>query len=155
MLEKALLYAQSGGPTSVINASACGVIRQAQKEGLKVYGALNGVDGIFKGNIVDVSNEDDKQIDKLCGTPASAFGSCRIKLPDYRKDDTMYFQLLETFKKLNVRYFVYNGGNDSMNTCAKVAEFMKNNDAAAILANADLWGEDLSRLTPEVAKYIG
>ena len=128
MLEKALLYAQSGGPTSVINASACGVIRQAQKEGLKVYVALNGVDGIFKGNIVDVSAEDDKEIDKLCGTPASAFGSCRIKLPDYRKDDTMYFQLLETFKKLNVRYFVYNGGNDSMNTCAKVAEFMKNND---------------------------
>lgn len=128
MPEKALLYAQSGGPTSVINASACGVIRQAQKEGLKVYASLNGIDGIFKGTIIDVSKEDDKEIDKLCGTPASAFGSCRIKLPDYKVDDSKYFEMLEVFKKLNIRYFVYNGGNDSMNTCAKVAEFMKNND---------------------------
>lgn len=128
MSEKALIYAQSGGPTSVINASACGVIREAQKQGLKVFVALNGVDGIFKRRLVDVSTEDDEQIQKLCGTPASAFGSCRIKLPDYREDDSKYFELLEVFKALNVRYFIYNGGNDSMNTCAKVAEFMKNND---------------------------
>ncbi len=127
-MQKGLLYAQSGGPTSVINSSACGVIRQAQKEGLKVYAALNGIDGIFKGAIVDVSKEDDKELDKLCGTPASAFGSCRIKLPDYKVDDSKYFEMLEVFKKLNIRYFIYNGGNDSMNTCAKVAEFMKNND---------------------------
>ena len=127
-MQKGLLYAQSGGPTSVINASACGVIRQAQKEGLKVYAALNGIDGIFKGTIVDLATEDDKEIDKLCGTPASAFGSCRIKLPDYKVDDSKYFEMLEVFKKLNIRYFIYNGGNDSMNTCAKVAEFMKNND---------------------------
>jgi 6-phosphofructokinase 1 len=127
MEQKALLYAQSGGPTSVINSSACGVIRQAQAEGLKVYASLNGIDGIFKGTIADLSKEDDKELDKLCGTPASAFGSCRIKLPDYTVDDTKYFEMLEVFKKLNIRYFVYNGGNDSMNTCAKVAEFMKNN----------------------------
>ena len=127
-MQKALLYAQSGGPTSVINSSACGVIRQAQKEGLKVYASLNGIDGIFKRTIMDLSKEDGKEIDKLCGTPASAFGSCRIKLPDYKADDSKYLEMLEVFKALNIRYFVYNGGNDSMNTCAKVAEFMKNHD---------------------------
>ena len=127
-MKKGLLYAQSGGPTSVINSSACGVIRQAQEEGLEVYVALNGIDGIFNETIVDISKEDDAQIAKLCGTPASAFGSCRTKLPDYKTDDSKYFKILELFKKLNIRYFVYNGGNDSMNTCAKVAEFMKNND---------------------------
>ena len=128
MIKKGLLYAQSGGPTSVINSSACGVIRQAQQEGLDVYVALNGIDGIFNETIVDISKEDDEQITKLCGTPASAFGSCRTKLPDYKVDDSKYFELLKVFKKLNIRYFIYNGGNDSMNTCAKVAEFMKNND---------------------------
>ena len=124
-MQKAVLYAQSGGPTSVINSSACGVIREAQKQNLKIYVALNGISGILDKKIVDVSKEDDRELDKLCGTPASAFGSCRIKLPDHTQDDRLYQAILETFQKLNIRYFIYNGGNDSMNTCAKVAAYMK------------------------------
>ena len=124
-MQKAVLYAQSGGPTSVINSSACGVIRAAQEQNLKTYVALNGIAGIFSKTIVDVSFEDDKEIEKLCGTPASAFGSCRVKLPDHTKDDSLYKIILEVFQKLNVRYFIYNGGNDSMNTCAKISAYMK------------------------------
>lgn len=128
MKKHALLYAQSGGPTSVINASAYGVIAEAKKHGIKTYVALNGIEGLLKGKISDVSNEDDKQIELLRYTPASAFGSCRLKLPHHTNDATQYEKILEIFKKLDIRYFVYNGGNDSMNTCSKVADFMQENN---------------------------
>ena len=123
-----LIYAQSGGPTSVINASAYGVIEKAKELGIEVYASIHGIDGILKGNISKISNEDPSEIDRLRYTPASAFGSCRKKLPRCSEDDSAYKIILDVFKKLNVKYFVYNGGNDSMNTCDKIAEFMKLNN---------------------------
>lgn len=125
MQNYSLLYAQSGGPTSVINSSACGVITEALNRGIKVYAGINGIDGILKGNVCDVTKEDLSEIEKLKFTPASCFGSCRKKLPHFSQDDTLYKKLVEIFKKLNVKYFIYNGGNDSMNTCAKVAQYLK------------------------------
>ncbi|MBO5223483.1 MAG: 6-phosphofructokinase [Clostridia bacterium] len=125
MKNYALLYAQSGGPTSVINASAYGVITEAKKRGIKTYVALNGIEGLLKGSISDIDNESDQEIEKLRYTPASAFGSCRVKLPIHTQDKTQYEKILEIFKKLNIHYFVYNGGNDSMNTCSKIADFMQ------------------------------
>lgn len=128
MEKYALLYAQSGGPTTVINASAYGVISQAKKLGIKAYVALNGIEGLINGLISDTDAEDDQQLELLRYTPASAFGSCRLKLPHHTQDLSSYNKILEVFKKLNVRYFVYNGGNDSMNTCSKIADFMQEND---------------------------
>jgi 6-phosphofructokinase 1 len=125
-MEKSLVYAQSGGPTSVINASALGVIDEAKKCGYKVYASLFGIDGLLSGQISDVDNEDEIQLRRLLVTPASAFGSCRRKLPPFATDRADYDKILEVFKKLNVKVFVYNGGNDSMNTCDKMAEFFVN-----------------------------
>ncbi len=127
-MKQALLYAQSGGPTSVINASAYGVITEAKKHGIKTYVALNGIEGLLNGNISDIDNEEIEQIELLRYTPASAFGSCRLKLPAHTKDSSKYELILKIFKKLNIHYFVYNGGNDSMNTCSKIADFMQEND---------------------------
>ena len=128
MKNYALLYAQSGGPTTVINASAYGVIKRAQELGVKVYVALNGIEGLLAGRISDISNENPEEIEKLRYTPASAFGSCRLKLPVHTVNDEQYKVILDVFKKLNIHYFVYNGGNDSMNTCSKIADFMQEND---------------------------
>ena len=128
MKDFALLYAQSGGPTSVINASAYGVIKRAQQLGIKVYVALNGIEGLLAGRISDISNETSEEIEKLRFTPASAFGSCRLKLPVHTVNDEQYKTILSVFKKLNIHYFVYNGGNDSMNTCSKIADFMQDNE---------------------------
>ena len=128
MEKYALLYAQSGGPTTVINASAYGVIKRAKELGIKVYVALNGIEGLLEGRISDVSNESEEEIERLRYTPASAFGSCRLKLPVHTQNDEQYKTILEVFKKLNIHYFVYNGGNDSMNTCSKIANFMQEND---------------------------
>jgi len=127
-MKQALLYAQSGGPTSVINASAYGVITEARRQGIKTYVALKGIEGLLCGKISDIDNEDNDQIELLRYTPASAFGSCRVKLPAHSQDKTKYEQILDIFRKLNIRYFVYNGGNDSMNTCSKIADFMQEND---------------------------
>ena len=124
---KSLIYAQSGGPTSVINASALGVIDEARKRGYKVYASIHGIDGVLGEKISDVDNEDEKQLRRLLVTPAAAFGSCTRKLPSFSDDGSPYAKILEVFKKLNVRIFVYNGGNDSMNTCAKLAEFFADN----------------------------
>ena len=126
-MKGALLFAQSGGPTAVINASACGVFQEAKKhpEITDIYAGLYGIDGVLSENIIDINCEDDEQIELLKQTPSSALGSCRHKLPDFKKDEAPYQRLLEVFEKYNVRYFIYNGGNDSMDTCNKVAKYCK------------------------------
>ena len=122
-----LLFAQSGGPTAVINASAAGVIAAAQKSGAydKILCAHYGMDGILKEDFLNASQMTKKQLKLLADTPASAFGSCRFKLPAYETDSSVYEKLLAIFQKHNVSTFVYNGGNDSMDTCHKVAEYFK------------------------------
>lgn len=123
----ALLFAQSGGPTAVINASASGVFLTALKNKriTGVYGAIHGIKGVLNEDIIDISKEDKKQLKLLKTTPSSLIGSVRYKLADPETDDTDYKKLLEVFKKYNIRYFLYNGGNDSMDTCYKVSEYMK------------------------------
>ncbi|MGE4571567.1 MAG: 6-phosphofructokinase [Candidatus Izemoplasmatales bacterium] len=123
-----LLYGQSGGPTSVINASAYGVIQEAflQSDRIeKVYVMNHGIQGALNEELFLINEQYKKDIELLKHTPGSAFGSVRYKLKDYEDDDTDYKTLLKLFKKYNIRYFLYNGGNDSMDTCAKIARYME------------------------------
>ena len=118
ILQGNAIVAQSGGPTAVINASACGVIQEAMKykEITGVFAAHNGILGVLEDTIFDLGQEDPSDIEGLKVSPASALGSCRHKLK--RQEDFM--KIVEIFKKHNIRYFFYIGGNDSMDTADKV-----------------------------------
>jgi len=122
---KNLLYAQSGGVTSVINTTAAGVIEtaRASKKIGKVYAGKNGISGILKEELIDTSQESDTQIKNLKYTPGGAFGSCRFKLKDPKENPNEYLRLLEIFKTYNIGYFLYNGGGDSQDTTNKIANF--------------------------------
>ena len=126
-LRGACVIGQSGGPTSVINASAYGVIRTALDTDCitKVYGAAHGIKGVLEDKLYDMGEEDAYELSLLMNTPSSELGSCRYKMADPDKDDTDYKRILEIFKKYDVRYFFYNGGNDSMDTCDKISRFME------------------------------
>lgn len=118
-------YAQSGGVTAVINASACGVIETARKHPDKigkVYAGLNGIVGALTEELVDTSIESDADIAKLRHTPAGVFGSCRLKLADPQVDSRGFERLIEVFKAHHIGYFFYNGGGDSADTCFKVSQ---------------------------------
>lgn len=121
------LLGQSGGPTSVINASAAGVFIEAltQENITGVFGAVHGIKGILEEDFIDISKEDLEELKRLKNTPSSSIGSVRYKLKDPKKDDSEYRRLLEVFRKYNIRYFFYNGGNDSMDTCNKISKFFK------------------------------
>ena len=161
-IKGALLFAQSGGPTSVINASACGVFEEAFKHGeiTQVLGAAHGVVGILNDELYDMGKEDPAEIHRLLGTPSSALGSCRYKLKDYRDDETDYLRILEVFKKHNVKYFFYNGGNDSMDTCNKIGEFVNAHGYECNVVGVpktidnDLYGIDHCPGYASAAKYI-
>ncbi|MFT4197601.1 MAG: 6-phosphofructokinase [Pseudoxanthomonas sp.] len=122
MVEGNLLYAQSGGVTAVINASAAGVIAQARKRKVKVLAARNGILGALREELVDTSKESASAIAALAYTPGGAFGSCRLKLKSLEADRARYERLLEVFKAHDVRWFLYNGGNDSADTAWKVSQ---------------------------------
>ncbi len=126
VLSGACVIGQSGGPTAVINASAYGVVKTAlESEAITgVYGAEYGIVGVLNDRLFDMSKEDEKELEYLLHTPSSVFGSCRYKIADPAKDDTDFKRILEIFKKYNIRYFFYNGGNDSMDTCDKVSRYM-------------------------------
>ena len=158
----ACMFAQSGGPTSVINASAAGVFIEAlgQKNITAVYGAANGIKGVLEENFYDISKEDMKELELLKYTPSSALGSVRYKLKDASVDDTDYKRIVEMFKKYNVRYFFYNGGNDSMDTCNKISKYMQKSgwDCNVIgvpkTIDNDLYGTDHCPGYASAAKYI-
>jgi 6-phosphofructokinase len=118
-------YAQSGGVTAVINASACGVIETCRKYKAKigkVYAGRHGIVGALTEDLIDTSKESPAAIRALRHTPAGAFGSARYKLKKYEDDPRQYERLLEVFKAHNIGYFFYNGGGDSADTCLKVAQ---------------------------------
>lgn len=118
-------YAQSGGVTAVINASACGVIETARKHPDKigtVYAGLNGIIGALQEELIDTSLESDETIAALRHTPSGAFGSCRYKLKSLEENRAQYERLIEVFKAHNIGYFFYNGGGDSADTCLKVSQ---------------------------------
>ena len=126
-LKGACIIGQSGGPTAVINASAQGVIETALKSGCitQVLGAAHGIKGVLADQLYDMGKEDSRELALLKYTPSSALGSCRYKLADPDEDDTDYKRILEIFQKHDVRYFFYNGGNDSMDTCNKISKYMQ------------------------------
>lgn len=126
ILKGACVIAQSGGPTAVINASFYGAAKAAlaAPEITRVLGAAHGIKGVLNDVLYDVGQEDPAELEKLPYTPSSELGSCRYKLADPDKDDRDYKRILEIFRKYDVRYFFYNGGNDSMDTCDKISRFM-------------------------------
>jgi ATP-dependent phosphofructokinase / diphosphate-dependent phosphofructokinase len=123
--KKNAFYAQSGGVTAVINASACGVIETARArsdEIGKVYAGRNGIIGALTEDLIDTSRESDAAIALLRSTPAGAFGSARFKLKSLEANKREYERLIEVFKAHNIGYFFYNGGGDSADTCFKVSQ---------------------------------
>ena len=117
-----LLYAQSGGVTAVINASASAVLAQARARKIPVYAGKNGILGILREQMFDTAGLTSSEIKALANTPGGAFGSCRFKLKSLQQDAGQYQRLLDVFKAHDIRYFLYNGGNDSMDTAHKVAQ---------------------------------
>ncbi len=125
MAPKNAFYAQSGGVTPVINASACGVIQTAQKYPEKignVYAGKNGIIGALREELIDVSTESAEDIEGLRSTPSGAFGSCRYKLKGLEDNKVEYERLIEVFKAHDIGYFFYNGGGDSQDTANKVSQ---------------------------------
>ena len=126
-LKGACIIGQSGGPTAVINASVQGAIQAALEADCitRVLGAAHGIKGVLEDRLYDMGQEEPTELELLQNTPSSALGSCRYKLADPDVDDTDYKRILEIFQKYNVRYFFYNGGNDSMDTCNKISKYMQ------------------------------
>ena len=156
------IFGQSGGPTAVINASAYGVIRAAldAEEITKVYGAAHGIRGVLDDKLYVMDEEDPAELKLLLNTPSSELGSCRYKIADPDVDDTDYKRILEIFKKYNVRYFFYNGGNDSMDTCNKISRYMESVGYECRVMGVpktidnDLFGTDHCPGFASAAKYI-
>ncbi len=125
MSPKNAFYAQSGGVTSVINASACGVIETSRANSDKigtVFAGRNGIIGALCEELIDTSRESDADIAELKNTPSGAFGSCRFKLKSLQENQREYGRLIEVFKAHDIGYFFYNGGGDSADTCFKVSQ---------------------------------
>lgn len=120
-----LLYAQSGGVTAVINATASAVIQAARAKKIPVLAAKNGILGVLRDQLIDTSKMTMADVKALAHTPGGAFGSCRVKLKSLEQDREKYQRLLEVFKKHDIRYFLYNGGNDSADTALKVSQLAK------------------------------
>ena len=161
-LRGACIIGQSGGPTAVINASALGAIQTAlQCEPVtRVLGAANGIEGVLKERLFDMAQEDPEELELLKYPPASALGSCRYRMADPAVDDTDYRRLLEVFRKYDVRYFFYNGGNDSMDTCNKISKFMQQSGYECRVIGIpktidnDLYGTDHCPGFGSAAKFI-
>ena len=126
-LKGACVIGQSGGPTSVINSSVLGALEAALDSDsiTRVFGMAHGIKGLLDDHLYDIDKEDREELKLLRYTPSSALGSCRYKLADPSQDDTDYRRILEIFRKYDVRYFFYNGGNDSMDTCNKISKYMQ------------------------------
>lgn len=162
MLKGACVIGQSGGPTAVINASAYGVIRTALDSDCitRVLGAANGIKGVLEDKLYDMGMEDAAELRLLMNTPSSELGSCRYKMADPDKDAADYDRILEIFKKYDVRYFFYNGGNDSMDTCDKISRFLEKYGYECRVIGVpktidnDLYGTDHCPGFGSAAKYI-
>ena len=127
-MKKNVLYAQSGGVTPVINATACGVIQTAEKNRDRigrVYAGKDGIIGVLREELIDTSRENKTAIAALRHTPGGAFGSCRFKLKSIEENQREYERLIEVFKAHNIGYFLYNGGGDSSDTAHKVSQIGK------------------------------
>jgi len=162
---KNLLVAQSGGPTAAINATLSGIIEGALKNPSidKVYGAKYGIQGVLQENFRDLSGMEDIRdiLDTLAVTPAAALGSCRYKLKDPSVDSSEFQKIIEIFQRHNIGYFIYIGGNDSMDTVWKLSDYIKKNNIPDIYVvgapktiDNDLYGIDHCPGFGSAAKYI-
>ena len=158
---------QSGGPTTAINASLAGVIKtlSESKEINRIYGMRFGIEGFLREDLIDLSEVfsgecADERLELLSHTPASALGSCRKKLPKPADDPAFYENVIELFKKYDIRYFFYIGGNDSMDTVAKLSEYTEVHDYDIRIVGVpktidnDLCGTDHTPGFGSSAKYI-
>ena len=158
---------QSGGPTAAINATLAGVIRgvKEDRDGGRIgtlYGMRNGVEGLLEERLIDLCAyfDTEEKIKALEHTPAAALGSCRKKLPKIGENDAFYEQMIAIFRKYDIRYFFYIGGNDSMDTVAKLSEYTKNHDYEMVIMGVpktidnDLVGTDHTPGFGSAAKYI-
>ena len=163
---KNLLVAQSGGPTAAINATVAGVITEALTSGQVdgIWGAVNGIKGVLEERFVDLREkiQGTGDLDLLCQTPAAALGSCRFKLKDPAVDDSQFARIVEIFRKHDIKYFIYAGGNDSMDTVDKLSAYCREkgmDDIHVIGApktiDNDLVGTDHCPGFGSAAKYIG
>lgn len=159
---KNMVYIQSGGPTSVINTSLYGAIREAQKHPDQIdhiYGSQHGIEGLISDDLIDIGLEDDEQIELLLQTPGSILGTTRRKLP---KDinDPIYAHIIENLKKYEIKYVFINGGNDTMDTCYKLSILVKQMGLDIVVIGVpktidnDLAGTDHSLGFPSCAKFI-
>ena len=154
---------QSGGPTTVINASLYGVIKEACDNNDKIdkiYGMINGIEGFIEGKVIDIIGKvSEEEIELLKHTPAAYLGSCRYKLPE-SMEDSIYRIIFEKFDKLNIKYFIYIGGNDSMDTVHKLSVYAKmTNSPVRIIGvpktiDNDLTKTDHSPGYGSAAKYV-
>lgn len=163
---KNLLVAQSGGPTAAINATVAGVITEALTSGQVdgIWGAVNGIKGVLEEHFVDLREKirGTGDLDLLCQTPAAALGSCRFKLKDPAMDDSQFARIVEIFHKHDIKYFIYAGGNDSMDTVDKLSAYCKEKGVEDIhvigapkTIDNDLVGTDHCPGFGSAAKYIG
>ncbi len=125
MAQGKLLYAQSGGVTAVINATACGVIETARTRGVPVLAARNGIIGALREDLIDTRRETTAAIRALRHTPGGAFGSCRFKLGALEDSRAQYQRLIDVFRAHDIRWFLYNGGNDSADTAHKLSKISR------------------------------
>lgn len=162
---KNLLVAQSGGPTAAINATVAGVVMAAVTSGKVdgVYGAVNGIKGVLEERFVDLREKIDGtgDLDILCQTPSAALGSCRLKLKNPAEDSSQFEEIIRIFRKYEICYFIYIGGNDSMDTVDKLAAFCKQKQITDIQVigapktiDNDLVGTDHCPGFGSAAKYI-
>jgi 6-phosphofructokinase 1 len=159
------LVAQSGGPTCVINASLSGVIEAAinSNDINTVYGSLYGIQGILNNNIVNLSKTfcNDENLNTLKNTPSMFLGSCRYKLPEVENSNSDYIQIFNLFNELDIKYFFYIGGNDSMDTVLKLSSYAKDNNIDVKIMGVpktidnDLFGTDHTPGYGSAAKFVG
>lgn len=162
---KNLLVAQSGGPSAAINATLCGVIERGLADPTidKIYGAKNGIMGILSDRLIELNRalSNPEHLQLLCQTPASALGSCRMKLSRWEESTFEYEKIIATFREYNIGYFVYIGGNDSMDTVHKLTAYCKSHKiddiyivGAPKTIDNDLVGTDHCPGFGSAAKYI-
>ena len=160
-MEGNAIVAQSGGPTAVINSSACGIIQEAMKTDAitGVFAGHNGILGVLNEDIFDLGQEDPDQIELLKSSPSSALGSCRYKLKDLQTSRADYERILEVFRAHDIHYFFYIGGNDSMDTAQKLSQLADEEDWPLVVMGVpktidnDLAGTDHCPGYGSVAKY--
>ena len=162
-MPKNIFYAQSGGPTTVINATACALIEAARAYPDyfgKVYAGVNGILGALQEELIDTSFESAEDIEALKYTPASAFGSCRYKLKNFEQDPSEYERLIEVFRAHDIGYFFYNGGGDSQDTTLKISKVAQKLNYPLVCIGLpktidnDLPGTHCSPGFGSVAKYV-